>query len=137
MSNFNATEAFAQDLARAALEGVNSGDLDAIVAPFAADVIVRFGDFPEMRGRDELKAWYRKRMARAQNYVVTSKSVRVVHGSIIGNRWTAEWFDPSTDSHMNGVGTEFWEINDEGLIQVWEASFNVWSPSAGPASPLV
>jgi hypothetical protein len=62
-----------------------SGAPDRMIEAFTSDVIVRFGDFPEMRGQAELKRFLVARVER-QHYRL-KKRLRAVSGDVIVCSW--------------------------------------------------
>ncbi len=112
-----------------------AADIAGIMAGFTADAVVRFGDFPEMRGRDAIEAFIRARFARQKNYRL-EKHLRMVMGDLIGNDWDAHWQDARTGKSMRGRGMEFWRMRD-GRIAHWDAVFNVWEEGGAPSIAIV
>ena len=67
-----------------------AGDVDTIVAGYTQDVVVHFGDFPEMRGPAEVEKFLRARFARQRNYRLT-KDLRSMSDHVISNYWEGTW----------------------------------------------
>jgi nuclear transport factor 2 (NTF2) superfamily protein len=110
-------------------------DIKGIMAGYTDDVVVRFADFPEIKGKPEVERFLTARFARQKNYRLR-KDLRTLMGSIIGNYWEGEWEDAKTGKKMMGRGTEFWTMRD-GKVALWEATFNVWEAGGKPVSPIV
>lgn len=70
-------------------------DIGGIMQGFTPDAVARFGDFPEMRGRERIETFLRARFARQKHYQL-EKHLRTVMGNIIGNDWDARWIDANT-----------------------------------------
>jgi nuclear transport factor 2 (NTF2) superfamily protein len=98
-------------------------NVEALVAGFTDDCVVRFGTVPELRGRTALREFFTARSARQRNYRL-DKQFRALMGDVIANVWSGEWEDAGTGSRMRGFGVETWVMRD-GKIAVWEAAFNV------------
>ena len=98
-------------------------NIDALIAGFTDDCIVRFGTVPELRGRTALREFFTARSARQKNYRL-DKQFRALMGDVIANVWSGEWEDAGTGARMRGFGVETWVMRD-GKIAVWEAAFNV------------
>ena len=98
-------------------------NIEALVAGFTEDCIVRFGTVPELRGRKALREFFTARSARQKNYRL-DKQFRALMGDVIANVWNGEWEDADTGARMRGYGVETWVMRD-GKIAVWEAAFNV------------
>ncbi len=98
-------------------------NVEALAEGFTADCIVRFGNVPEFRGREAVRAFFRTRSARQKNYRLT-KDLRALDGDVITNIWNGAWEDAETGAPMKGFGVEVWRMRD-GRIAVWEAAFNV------------
>ena len=98
-------------------------NVDALVAGFTEDCVVRFGTVPEFRGRDALRAFFEARRARQRDYRVT-KHLRALSGDMMTNIWEGTWQDTQTGRAMMGFGVEVWVLRD-GLVATWEAAFNV------------
>jgi nuclear transport factor 2 (NTF2) superfamily protein len=98
-------------------------NIDALVAGFTDDCVVRFGTVPELRGRTALREFFTARSARQKNYRL-DKQFRTLMGDVIANVWSGEWKDAETGARMRGFGVETWVMRD-GKIAVWEAAFNV------------
>jgi nuclear transport factor 2 (NTF2) superfamily protein len=98
-------------------------NVEGLVDGFTEDCIVRFGNVPEFRGRDAVRAFFRARSARQRNYRLT-KQFRTLMGDTLTNVWNGSWEDAETGVAMKGFGVEVWVLRD-GRIAVWEAAFNV------------
>ncbi len=112
-----------------------AADIAGIMAGFTHDAVVRFGDFPEMRGHDAVEAFLRARFARQKNYRL-EKHLRMLMGDLIGNDWDAQWQDARTGKRMRGRGMEFWQMRG-GQIAHWDAVFNVWEEGGAPSIAIV
>lgn len=121
-------------MVHAAEDTFGRGDVETIISGFTDDVVVRFADVPEMKGKAAAEKFLRARFARQRNYRLT-KVLRVLDGNMIGNYWDGQWEDAKTGKTMLGRGTEFWTVRG-GKIAVWEATFNVWEQGGPPATPI-
>jgi len=97
-------------------------NIDALVAGFTDDCVVRFGTVPEFRGRDALRTFFTARSAKQKGYRL-KKEFRALMDDTVANVWTGEWQDADSGVAMRGVGVEIWVMRD-GKIAIWEASFN-------------
>jgi nuclear transport factor 2 (NTF2) superfamily protein len=105
--------------------------IDALLAGFTEDCIVKFGDLPELKGKAALEKLFRSRMERQKDYRL-KKEFRALAGNVIANYWEGWWEDRITGKQMQGRGVEVWTMRD-GKIAIWEAAFNaneVGKPSA-------
>ncbi|HEY3077613.1 MAG TPA: nuclear transport factor 2 family protein [Burkholderiales bacterium] len=98
-------------------------NVEAIVAGFTDDCVVRFGDMPEIRGKEALEKFFRARAARQKGYRLRKK-LHALMGDTLANTWEGEWQDAQTGKQMGGRGVEIWVMRG-GKIAVWEAAFNV------------
>jgi nuclear transport factor 2 (NTF2) superfamily protein len=98
-------------------------NIDALVAGFTFDCVVRFGTLPEIRGQEALRTFFTARSARQKNYRLT-KELKSYAGDTITNVWRGTWLDAESGIAMKGFGVEVWKM-DGGRIAVWEAAFNV------------
>ncbi len=98
-------------------------NIDALVAGFTEDCVVRFGNVPQFTGREALRAFFTARSARQKGYRLT-KTLRAFTADSLTNSWEGAWQDAETGHAMNGFGVEFWQMRD-GRIALWEAAFNV------------
>ena len=105
-------------------------NIDALVAGFTDDCVVRFGAIPEFRGHDALRKFFTARSARQKGYRLR-KQLRTLTGDLMTNVWDGDWEDAETGQRMKGFGIEVWTMRD-GKIAVWEAAFN-----AAPANQAV
>ena len=114
------------DEARALVKHVESlfmpWNVDALVAGFTDDCVVRFGDLPEFHGRAALEKFFRGRSARQKGYRL-HKQLHALMGDTLANSWEGEWQDSHTGARMSGRGVEIWVMRD-GKIALWEAAFN-------------
>lgn len=122
-------------LVQLAEDSFGNGDAGTIVAGYADDVVIRFADVPEIKGKAAAEKFLQTRFARQQNYRL-KKTLRMLEGNMIGNFWEGTWEDARTGKKMRGRGTEFWTMR-EGKVAVWEATFNVWEDGGGPATPIM
>jgi nuclear transport factor 2 (NTF2) superfamily protein len=97
-------------------------NIDALVAGFTDDCIVRFSTVPEFRGREALRAFFTARSGKQKGYRL-KKSFRAMVNDTITNVWEGEWQDAETGAAMRGFGVEVWIMRD-GKIAVWEGAFN-------------
>jgi nuclear transport factor 2 (NTF2) superfamily protein len=97
-------------------------NLNALLAGFTEDCIVRFGDLPELHGKPALEDLFQSRMGRQKDYRL-KKEFRALMGDTIANYWEGWWEDRVTGKKMQGRGVEVWTMRD-GQIAVWEAAFN-------------
>ena len=97
-------------------------NIEALVAGFTDDCVVRFGTVSELHGRKALREFFTARSARQRNYRL-DKQFRALMGDVIANVWSGEWDDADTGARMRGYGVETWLMRD-GKIAVWEAAFN-------------
>ena len=98
-------------------------NIEALVAGFTDDCVVRFGTVSELHGRKALREFFTARSARQRNYRL-DKQFRALMGDVIANVWSGEWDDADTGARMRGYGVESWVMRD-GKIAVWEAAFTV------------
>ena len=129
------TREFALKLVKHVEDIFGRGDVDAILQGYTDDIVIRFADIPEIRGKAAAEKFLRARLARQRNYRL-KKDLRMLEGDMLGNFWDGEWEDAVTGKTMCGRGTEFWTIRD-GKVALWEATFNVWEKGGRPQTPLV
>jgi len=119
-----------QEEARAFVKHVESlfmpWDIEALVAGFTQDCVVRFGTV-ELRGHQRLRDFFVARSAKQKNYRLNKRLCALMHDTL-ANVWDGEWEDADTGVAMKGFGVEVWVMRD-GKIARWEAAFN-----AAPAS---
>ena len=97
-------------------------NVDALVAGFTEDCVVRFGVIPEFSGRDALRKFFEARRAKQKGYRLT-KQFRTLVNDVMTNVWKGEWEDAGTGQRMKGFGVEVWTMR-VGKIAIWEAAFN-------------
>jgi nuclear transport factor 2 (NTF2) superfamily protein len=97
-------------------------NVDALVAGFTEDCVVRFGVIPEFSGRDALRKFFEARRAKQKGYRL-NKQFRTLVNDVMTNVWEGEWEDAGTGQRMKGFGVETWTMRD-GRIAIWEAAFN-------------
>jgi len=98
-------------------------NIAALADGFTEDCVVRFGNLPELKGREAVRAFFTTRSARQRNYRLT-KQLRSLSGDTIVNVWDGDWEDADSGAPMKGFGVEVWVLRD-GKIALWEAAFNV------------
>jgi len=134
-----ATAALSWDAAKRLVQDVEdafgAADLARIEMGFTEDVMTRFADFPEVRGREAVMRFLRARFARTKGYKLT-KTLHCLMADVLANTWDASWEDAQTGKPMLGRGTEIWIVRD-GRIAVWDATFNVWEKGGPPSTPVV
>lgn len=114
----------AEAASRASEEKFEKGDVDGLVAKYDDEVIVRFATLPEIRGREQARAWLKKRLLRQKNYKL-KKTVLAIDGQKVTRSWTADWIDSVTGKKMEGRGLELLEYR-HGKLVLWDACFHVW-----------
>jgi nuclear transport factor 2 (NTF2) superfamily protein len=98
-------------------------NIEALLAGFTEDCVVKFGDLPEFTGKPAVEDLFQSRMGRQKDYRL-KKEFRALMGDKIANYWEGWWEDQVTGRKMQGRGVEVWAMRD-GKIAVWEAAFNV------------
>ena len=128
-----------EDEARAFVAHVESlfmpWNIEALLAGFTEDCVIRFGDLPELHGKPALEDLFRNRMRRQKGYRL-KKELRALSGDTIANYWEGWWEDTLTAKKMQGRGVEVWVMRD-GKIAVWEAAFNAKEEGGASAMGLL
>jgi nuclear transport factor 2 (NTF2) superfamily protein len=128
-----------EDEARAFVAHVESlfmpWNIEALLAGFTEDCVIRFGDLPELHGKPALEDLFQSRMGRQAGYRL-KKEFRALMGDKIANYWEGWWEDRLTGKKMQGRGVEVWTMRD-GKVAVWEAAFNVKEQGGPSAMGLV
>jgi nuclear transport factor 2 (NTF2) superfamily protein len=114
---------------------MSTGDINEIMKTFAPDVVVRYADFPEIRGRPALEKFMVARFARQRNYKL-QKKLRAVSGDVFVCSWDAEWEDGQNGRPMVGSGIEIVTMRGDDIAQ-WEATFNVWEKGTAASLPII
>ena len=109
-------------------------DVEGILAGFTDDVVIRFAELPEVKGKEAAEKFLRTRFARQKDYKLR-KRLRALDRNIVGNFWDGTWTDTKTGKAMQCIGTEFWTVRG-GKIALWEATINIWEVGAEPSTPL-
>ena len=125
----------AESAVRAAEHSFGRADIDAMLACFTEECVVRFAEQPDIHGKVALEAFLRARMARQRNYGL-KKTLRAFRENVIGVEWHGWWDDARTGQAMEGKGLEFWTMSADGRIAVWDAAFNVWEKDGPRVSPV-
>lgn len=116
-------------------DAFGAANLARIEQGFTEDVVTRFADFPEMRGRAAVMRFLRARFARTNGYRLR-KTLHCLMGDVLANTWDANWEDAKTGKPMLGRGTEIWRVRGYRIAQ-WDATFNVWEKGGPPVTPVV
>jgi len=128
-----------EDEARAFVAHVESlfmpWNIEALLAGFTEDCVVKFGDLPALRGKPALEDLFQARMSRQIDYRL-KKEFRALAGDVIANYWEGWWEDRITGRKMQGRGVEVWTMRD-GKIAIWEAAFNANEAGQPSAMGLV
>ncbi|MEW5912578.1 MAG: nuclear transport factor 2 family protein [Thermodesulfobacteriota bacterium] len=117
------------------VEAFHAQDIERLAAGWSEDIVIRFADHPELRGKAAGKAWLAARFARQRDYRLV-KTFQAVTGNVIGDMWTGQWTDAVTGKKMRGKGMEFLTMAG-GKIAVWEAVFNAWEEGSQAKVPVV
>jgi nuclear transport factor 2 (NTF2) superfamily protein len=124
-----------EDEARALVAHVESlfmpWNVEALVAGFTADCVVRFGSLPEFRGRQALRDFFLARSARQKGYRLR-KQLQARTADTLTNTWEGTWEDADSGIRMRGFGVELWVLRG-GKIARWDAAFNA-APAERAAS---
>lgn len=116
------------------VEAFHSQDVEALAQGWCEDIVIRFADLPEIRGKAAAKQWVASRFARQRDYRLI-KTFQAVTGDVLGDSWTGTWVDAITGKKMHGKGMEFLTLK-ENMIAVWEAVFNVWEEGKQGSTPV-
>jgi nuclear transport factor 2 (NTF2) superfamily protein len=109
--------------------------VERLAIDWTDDILIRFADLPEIKGKQAAKAWLKARFARQKNCRL-KKSFRAVTGNVIGDSWIGTWVDGATGKKMQDRGREFLTMRD-ARIAVWEAVFNAWEERSVSTPPVV
>ncbi|WP_338834488.1 nuclear transport factor 2 family protein [Bradyrhizobium septentrionale] len=126
----------AMQLMKANETNFGAKDMKSIMAGFTEDVIVKFGDFPEIRGKEQLREFLCARFARMTDYRL-SKTLDVVSDYTIVNSWDGTWQDSKTGLSMEGRGIEVWRVTSDRKCDFWSATFNVWQSGNPGQLPII
>lgn len=129
------TKAQANALLRGVEDMFHRRDVDALGKGFTEDCVFRFAEQPEQRGRDALRKFFTARLARQRNYRL-KKTLMALDRNVLANLWEGTWEDANTGKPMEGRGVEVWRMRD-GMIAVWDASFNVWERGGDRKSAIM
>jgi ketosteroid isomerase-like protein len=105
-------------------ERFERGDVDAIISRYADDIVVRFADLPEMKGKIEVEKFLRARFEAQGDYKV-DKHFLLVSGQTYANSFTGSWTDKATGKRYEARGVEALQLED-GLLKVWDCAYNFW-----------
>jgi len=105
-------------------ERFESGDVDAIISKYADDIVVRFADLPELKGKIEVEKFLRARF-RAQGDYKVDKHFLLVSGQTYANSFVGSWTDKTTGKRYEARGVETLQLED-GLLKVWNCAYNFW-----------
>ncbi len=97
-------------------------NVDGLLAGFTDDCVVRYAEFPEMKGKEELGKFFRSRSVRQPDFDI-QKTCRMLMNDMIANSWNCTWTDAQTGKKMWGKGLEFFTMRD-GKVAIWEGAFN-------------
>lgn len=99
-------------------------DVDGILSRYDDDILIRFADLPEIRGKAAAEKFLRARFAVQEDYKVT-KTFLLVAGQKYGNNFTASWNDKSSGKRYEGRGVEILQLRNGKVVQ-WDCSYNIW-----------
>jgi nuclear transport factor 2 (NTF2) superfamily protein len=122
----------AQQMLRRSEDRFQRGDIEGLISRYDDDIIIRFADLPEIKGKAAAERFFRKRFAKQKDYTL-KKELFLVAGQKIANTWTGAWTDGPSGKKMQGRGVELIEFGN-GKVVRWEASFNVWEVGNEAAS---
>jgi nuclear transport factor 2 (NTF2) superfamily protein len=88
------TRAQAMQLVQAAQRDFENQNVESILGGYTDDVVIRFADVPEVRGKIAAERFLCARFARQKNYRL-SKVLRMVEGNMVGNYWDVTGPNPS------------------------------------------
>jgi nuclear transport factor 2 (NTF2) superfamily protein len=126
----------AMQLMKANEKNFGAKDMKSIMSGFTEDVLVKYADFPEIRGKEKLEAFLHARFARMTDYRL-SKTLDVVSGDTIVNSWEGTWSDSRTGLPMEGRGIEVSRVTPDRKCSYWSATFNVWQVGNPGQLPII
>ncbi|MEW9553691.1 nuclear transport factor 2 family protein [Nonomuraea sp. NPDC050783] len=137
------TEESARAKVQAAEDAWNTRDPDRVAQAYTEDSVWRNrGEF--LRGRDEIRAFLRRKWDRELDYALR-KELWAVLGDRIAVRFQYECRD-ATGQWWRSYGNEQWEFDERGLMRRREASINdvrieeserrIFGPRQGAEPPL-
>jgi hypothetical protein len=90
---------------------------------FAPNVIVNYGNLPQIRGVSELREFLSDRYGAVTNFKL-AKKVRCVTGTVVGLEATVSYTNAS-GKRIQGLAFEFLTVED-GRIAIWDNVSVLW-----------
>ena len=116
------TEESARAKVQAAEDAWNSRDPERVALAYSEDSVWR-NRTEFFQGRDEIKAFLRRKWARETQYRLM-KELWCYQGNRISVRFEYEYFDVERSRWMRAHGNEHWEFDDAGLMRRRDMSAN-------------
>jgi uncharacterized protein len=116
------TEESARAKVQAAEDAWNSRDPERVAVAYSEDSVWR-NRTEFFQGRDEIKAFLRRKWARETQYRLM-KELWCYQGNRISVRFEYEYFDVGHSRWMRAHGNEHWEFDDAGLMRRRDMSAN-------------
>ena len=116
----------ARDLVQLFAKVTSSKNVDDFLNGFTDDCIVRYGEFPEMRGKEVFRPFVEQMFSDRLKNFRCEKSLRSLSGNVIGGTWESTWTDAESGKKRAGRGFEFWIMRDRQIAR-WDAGFNFWT----------
>jgi nuclear transport factor 2 (NTF2) superfamily protein len=116
------TEESARAKVKAAEDAWNSRDPERVALAYTEDSVWR-NRTEFFRGREEIKAFLRRKWARETQYRLM-KELWCYQGNRISVRFEYEYFDVQNSQWMRAHGNEHWEFEEGGLMRRRDMSAN-------------
>lgn len=98
-------------------------DIDIMLSCFTPDIIVNYGNLPQIRGIAALRTFLSDRYGAVSNFKL-AKKVRCVTDAVVGLEATVNYTNAS-GKRMQGLAFEFLTV-EEGRISVWDNVSILW-----------
>ncbi|WP_206420115.1 nuclear transport factor 2 family protein [Minwuia thermotolerans] len=114
----------ARELVQFFAEVSTSLDAERFLEGFTDDCIVRYGTFPEMRGKEKFRPFVDAMMSAKMKNFFCRKELRTINGNVLGVQWENDWVDADSGKRKTGRGLEFWILRGERIAR-WDAVFTM------------
>ena len=108
----------ARALVKLFAEVTTSKNVEDFLGGFTEDCVVQYGEFPVMRGKDELRPFVQNMFSDRLKDFVCQKTLRCLNGNVIGGTWTAKWVDAKAGKKKTGRGFEFWIMDGKRIASL-------------------
>jgi ketosteroid isomerase-like protein len=127
----NADQAAARHLDSAFAAAANAGDVDALMANFAANAVEMPGNMPMAHGTEQIRGLWTNLLNQGKGTMALTQETADGAGDFMYVTGTYQWV-PQPAGSAPAVDGKYLTVFHKGVDGTWKIAADAWSPNAAP-----